>query len=531
MDNLNFSDNFEYWCLKCVKIQDKVTGQQVPFVLNRPQRKLLALMESQRKAGKPVRVILLKARQFGGSTLVQVYIAWHQLVLFKGKNSVIVGHKRNSSYAVKQMLRNVLVNYPVQYYEDPEKPYKLVNVPETKDIQEITERDSKIIITSSYSPDSVRSLPISFAHLTEVAFWQANRNSDPSEIIRSVLGTIPQLPGTIVVLESTANGANSFFYNEWLRAVEADSVYSPIFIGWSDVEMYSKPLDRHYRQLDLSDYEQGLLNKGFTQEQVYWYHEKLKEFPEHDLMMAEYPTTPDEAFVSSSHFVFSAGEQENILNNVAPPITAIDDLKVWQDPCPNTGELKHNYLGMLTIGTTIGDEKDTIFSLWKINDDNRLELVAQMNSKVPLNLLSQKILPLCQRYNDALLIVAENNLDSKVYERGQARFILDDEMLRYRNLYRNKGQKFLNVDRDLYSLMFYELIINEKNQLFVDRDIMACKSIAEMVIHDNQKFYVSYNEEFNFVINRAEVLYVWRDINIRRLKKITEDEKRDLIGF
>lgn len=79
---------------------------------NRPQRKLLAAMEQQRTSGLPVRIILLKARQWGGSTLVQVYIAWLQLVVNKGKNSVIVGHKRTSSFAIKQMFRTILANYP-----------------------------------------------------------------------------------------------------------------------------------------------------------------------------------------------------------------------------------------------------------------------------------------------------------------------------------------------------------------------------------------------------------------------------------
>ena len=74
-----FQTDFEYWCEKCVRIQDKLTGERIPFVLNRPQKKLLAVMEQQRREGKPIRIILLKSRQWGGSTLVQIYIAWFQL--------------------------------------------------------------------------------------------------------------------------------------------------------------------------------------------------------------------------------------------------------------------------------------------------------------------------------------------------------------------------------------------------------------------------------------------------------------------
>ena len=77
-------EDFEFWCARCVTIKDKLSGRNVPFILNRPQRRLLGVMEEQRMAGKPVRVILLKARQWGGSTLVQMYLAWMQLVRHKG---------------------------------------------------------------------------------------------------------------------------------------------------------------------------------------------------------------------------------------------------------------------------------------------------------------------------------------------------------------------------------------------------------------------------------------------------------------
>ncbi|MBR5241403.1 MAG: hypothetical protein IKW05_05650, partial [Muribaculaceae bacterium] len=61
-----------------VRIKNKMGDGDIPFKLNRPQRRLLAEMEEMRIKGKPIRIILLKARQWGGSTLVQIYMAWIQ---------------------------------------------------------------------------------------------------------------------------------------------------------------------------------------------------------------------------------------------------------------------------------------------------------------------------------------------------------------------------------------------------------------------------------------------------------------------
>lgn len=64
--------DFEYWCVKCVRIKHKAGGD-VPFVLNAAQRRMLGVLEEQRLRNMPIRAILLKARQWGGSTLTITY--------------------------------------------------------------------------------------------------------------------------------------------------------------------------------------------------------------------------------------------------------------------------------------------------------------------------------------------------------------------------------------------------------------------------------------------------------------------------
>ena len=45
--------DFEYWAAACVTVKDKLTGRDVKFMLNRPQRRVVALLEEQRCAGLP----------------------------------------------------------------------------------------------------------------------------------------------------------------------------------------------------------------------------------------------------------------------------------------------------------------------------------------------------------------------------------------------------------------------------------------------------------------------------------------------
>ena len=86
--------DFEFWCATCVKIKDKLSGQDIPFYLNAPQRRVAATFESQRTSSIPIRAIMLKARQWGGSTLTQMYMAWIQSVHCHNWHSLIcTGHR------------------------------------------------------------------------------------------------------------------------------------------------------------------------------------------------------------------------------------------------------------------------------------------------------------------------------------------------------------------------------------------------------------------------------------------------------
>ncbi|MDE6017337.1 MAG: hypothetical protein K2G85_00815, partial [Muribaculaceae bacterium] len=59
--------DFPFWAYKCIKIKDKNGGQPLPFLLNAPQRKLIGEFEKMREAAMPIRIVLVKARQWGGS--------------------------------------------------------------------------------------------------------------------------------------------------------------------------------------------------------------------------------------------------------------------------------------------------------------------------------------------------------------------------------------------------------------------------------------------------------------------------------
>ena len=70
---LRYRHDFPFWAATLVWIHNKDAGSDVLFRLRYPQRILVQKFEEKRKAGLPIRLILLKARQWGGSTLTLTY--------------------------------------------------------------------------------------------------------------------------------------------------------------------------------------------------------------------------------------------------------------------------------------------------------------------------------------------------------------------------------------------------------------------------------------------------------------------------
>lgn len=305
-----YRDDFEAWARECVRIIDKETGREVPFVLNAPQRRVLALMERERRCRRPVRVIMLKARQWGGSTLVQIYMAWLQLVVCRGWNSLTCAHVKDAASAIRGMYARLLRSYPEELKTGSAKDWTLAPYEKSAATGYVAARDCQVAIATSMSPNSVRGSNFAMAHLSEVAFWADGDVRDAEEIVRTVSGTVLRVADSVVVMESTANGMDNYFYREWKRAEAGESDKLAVFVPWHEIELYRRPvaaeeIGRLVASLD--EYERALLGEGVPLEAVAWYHDKRREYQTHEAMMAEFPSTAEEAFRTSRRPVFPPG--------------------------------------------------------------------------------------------------------------------------------------------------------------------------------------------------------------------------------
>lgn len=256
------------------------------------QRRLCHEVERQYNNGKPVRILVLKARQLGISTATEG-ILFHWTFLHPGTEGLVVAHEAD--------LSEELFNKTKLYWETwPFRSSYTIKYDTRRQLR-WAETHSNIRVGTAKNVGSGRSATLHAVHLSECAFYP-----DPATFMTGLNQAVPEEHGTIMVLESTANGSGDWWHRMWKAAEEGESEFVPLFFPWYKHYEYQRPT-RLVTLLELTPDEREMIRLGATYENVEWYRWALYNKVEPGDVQAlhqEYPTTPDDAFQSTGHHIF-----------------------------------------------------------------------------------------------------------------------------------------------------------------------------------------------------------------------------------
>ena len=301
--------NTKQYIEKYIKIRDKA-GKIIDLKINQGQQKLYDAIKEQHNQGKPIRIIVLKARQIGFSTLTESIIFKNAATKFN-VNAGIITHKEEATTNLFNMSKRMYDNLP-----DNMKPsLKRSNAKELIfDNDQGTGLKSKIKCMTAGSSGVGRSDTFNYLHISELAFWGNNAKETTIGLFQAV----PNLPNTMIVIESTANGFE-YFKELWDMAVKGESDFIPVFVGWNELTDYKMP----YTGFELTDYEKNLQRiYNLSLEQLSWRRWCIKNNcgGDEQQFKQEYPINPQEAFISSGNCVFDKEIVINRIQELSKPI-------------------------------------------------------------------------------------------------------------------------------------------------------------------------------------------------------------------
>ena len=282
----------------CLKIRTK-SGAVVPFRLNAAQQKLYAVAKHQQDEGKPVRIIILKARQLGFSTLTEALL-FHACATRSNVNALVVAHREDATANLFRMSK--------LFYDELPAPVKPML--RTSNAQELVFENpsrasrgalpglrSRFRCATAGGRGIGRSDTLQCVHLSEYAFWPEGGESKAATLA-GILQAVPSRPGTMVIMESTANGCEDF-KDRWDAAVAGENDFEPVFFAWFENPDYAMPVEPGIEWT--AEERETRERYSLSWEQLRWRRWCIANNcgGSRDMFRQEYPANPDEAFLHS----------------------------------------------------------------------------------------------------------------------------------------------------------------------------------------------------------------------------------------
>lgn len=399
----------DFWeFIKYVWIKDK-SGKLVVFadVVNVAQKKLFDRWLDDLEKGIPSRDIILKARRMGFSTAVQIWFYWRTTTQ-RNRTSVIIAQLRSTAKVILKMFKLMYRRMPKEFQPSIRN--------ETSQLIEFGSKKGKGL-NSSLSTGSARTVSIGrgdnvhYFHGSEVASWP-----DGQAIAEGVMEAVPDMADTIKCLESTAEGIGDYFHQTWEEAVKGESEFRPLFVGWHELVEYEKKPERDFAPY--TNYEMELRDlfkkQGYPQDswprKIQWYRDKKRSLKER--MPKEYPSTPEEAFITSGKQVFSLTHIRKYIEvsrtepcayyeldldygQVQPTLVDDSQMKVWFIPI----EGRQYVIG----GDIAGGTEEGNWSVAEVMDVETKTTVARYKAKIDYEQFTYEMMKLGYWYNKAML--------------------------------------------------------------------------------------------------------------------------------
>lgn len=312
-------NDYSYFARQILKIQDKA-GFVVPFVFNSAQEFLHKKLEAQLHDKGRIRALVLKGRQQGCSTYVEGRF-YHKCTRKKNKRAFILSHESETTQKLLDMVE-------LYYEESPEVARPKRDTANRRRL-EFKEIRSQYTVGTAGNEKIGRGGTIQLFHGSEVGFWEKVEGLETG-----ILQSVSEDKDTEIILESTANGMNNFFFRKCMEAMEGVGDYILVFIPWFWQNEYRRedPPDGntgYHNNEKFGDEEEQTKLYSLDKQQIYWRRGKIIDLKTLWMFKQEYPSYVMEAFQTSGEtlidpeFIMKA-RKSTIKDPQAPLVIGVD---------------------------------------------------------------------------------------------------------------------------------------------------------------------------------------------------------------
>lgn len=314
-------DNLPFFAKNALQIRTK-EGVLAPFVFNRAQLYVHQKLEEQKRTLGFVRALILKGRQQGMSTYTAARF-YHKTIFNPESSTFILSHQAKTTGPLFDIVKRYHNNMPAVLAPPTDASNKnqlkfaFVNPqsPEKRLISEYT-------VGTAGNEDIGRGFTIKYLHCSEAAFYDKT-----DELETGLFQAVAELPGTEIIMESTANGIGNMFYRKSMDALSRKGIYQLIFIPWYWQLEYRSPVAPGFTRTPEEEKLAHLYS--LDDEQLFWRRNKITSLGSQWKFQQEYPMDPSEAFVVSGESLIDKeklieARKSTVVDHNAPVIFGVD---------------------------------------------------------------------------------------------------------------------------------------------------------------------------------------------------------------
>ncbi len=555
-----------------LKIKNK-QAQVQRFTLNKLQKKLWQITKEHLDNNIPIRFYFVKSRQTGSTTFWLGLIFWFT-TLWKNRNAIILAQDDEAAKSIGDKFQNYwLRSHPLLKPEarkmNRSEVYLASSLAEYEKTGNIG-HDCHIDNSTANDANLGRSYTYQFALLTEFGLWEQN-GIDIKTTLSSLFQTFPEEPNTAIIIETTAKGegfAKDFYENE-------TNGFKKIFISWiaDDTYRIDLPIGEYFDLHDSVDSPFGneVEAKAIIESELkFWdtenkyadlyelHHEAMcrlawrrkfineKCFGDVDLFRQEYPLTIQDAFSTSSSFVFPVQRIEEQIERIKEERIVSSNFNFIND-YTTRNQLHQTRHGRIRIY-----EQPEPKALYVIGGDGAQGIDGGDHSslvclRVPemyeVFSFSDTIAPsefgamasyLSRLYNNALLGIEIND------KGGYAAIESIRENHPATNLYYRRGLKALTLKDIRYgwhtnentrSVMIEDLKVNLKNRTIDLFSIDLLNQLRTFVKLKSGKLAAAYGKKDDLVLALMIAIQMGRNIHIRKEEQMRKSPPKGSLDW
>lgn len=293
---------------------------------NTVQRRMFAAYRECRAARKPCKMLVLKPRQVGASTVAQG-ITYHHNRSFPNLNGTLMGDRSGTSDKVFSIYDTYVRTDRFPWGHGPLSP-KLLG---TEDIT--LPNGSHYGKETAGSTNAGRGGTIQVGNMTEVAWFPVEQGKDPALGYLNSFYDLGEM--SLGIADSTPNGPKGWFYDQWQDKTNG---WLKIFAAWFEFPEHSREFEDDLqraafaKEMDEEEREEQI-RYGLSLEQMHWRRTTIKDKCGGDAekFKQEYPSNDIECFLKSMRPKFRLVTIEKMIERAPLAQPRVGEITLFQE--------------------------------------------------------------------------------------------------------------------------------------------------------------------------------------------------------